>query len=221
MCLEFFRSSIGKKQIIAVTGLLLILFVIGHLAGNLLIFGGPDVFNGYAAMLVKARPVVSIIELGLLSVFVTHVFMTTCLVLENIKAVGAFRYAVSNTRSQRSWATQLRVYTGLFLLIFVVWHLFDFTWSNHEGPRSILAHMHLGLYGVVYNSFLNPIHSVLYIIAMACLGFHLAHGVQSFLQTFGFNETKHTSSIYKFSNIFGFVIAAAFSSIPIYVLICG
>ena len=221
MCLELFRSSIGKKQIVAFTGLLLILFVIGHLAGNLLIFGGPDVFNGYTVLLSKARPVVFIIELGLLAVFVTHVFVTTCLVLENIKAVGGARYAVSNTRGQRSWATQLRVYTGLFLLIFVVWHLFDFTWSDHEGQRSILAHMHLGLYGVVYNSFLNPIHSVLYIIAMACLGFHLAHGVQSFLQTFGFNDPQYTPVVYKFSNIFGFVIAVAFSSIPIYVLIRG
>ena len=203
MCLELFKSSIGKKQIIAVTGLLLILFLIGHLIGNLLIYGGPDVFNGYAAMLAKARPVVFLIEMALLAVFLIHVLVTLWLVLENIKAAGVSRYAVKKTRAQRSLATQLRIYTGLFLLAFVVWHLFDFTFSDHEGPRSILLNKSLGLYGVVYNSFLNPIHSGLYIIAMACLGFHLAHGVQSLIQTFGFNDEKYTPMLHKISNFFG------------------
>src|SRR5690349_11290264 len=132
MCLELFKSSIGKKQIVAVTGLLLILYLIAHLIGNLLIYGGPDVFNGYAAMLAKARPFVFIIEIALLAVFIIHILVTIWLVLENIKAAGMSRYAVAKTRGQRSIATQLRVYTGLFLLAFVVWHLFDFTFSNHE-----------------------------------------------------------------------------------------
>mgnify|MGYP001594144377 CR=1 FL=1 len=221
MCLELFRSSIGKKQIIAVTGLLLILFLIGHLVGNLLIYGGPAVFNGYAAMLAKARPVVFIIEMALLAVFIIHILVTLWLVLENIKAAGVPRYAVKKTRGQRSWATQLRVYTGLFLIAFVVWHLFDFTLSDHAGPRSIMAHKSLGLYGVVYNSFLNPIHSLLYIIAMACLGLHLAHGVQSLMQTFGCNHPKYTPMVHAVSNLFGVAIAVGFGSIPIYVLIRG
>jgi succinate dehydrogenase / fumarate reductase cytochrome b subunit len=221
MCLELFKSSIGKKQIVAITGLLLILFLIGHLIGNLLIYGGPDVFNGYAAMLAKARPVVFLIEMALLAVFITHILMTLWLVLENIKAAGVSRYAVKNKRAQRSLATQLRVYTGLFLMAFVIWHLFDFTFSNHEGPRSILLHKSLGLYGVVYNSFLNPIHSLLYIIAMGCLGFHLAHGVQSLMQTFGFNDQKYAPMLHKVSNFFGIAIAVGFSSIPVYVLMRG
>jgi succinate dehydrogenase / fumarate reductase cytochrome b subunit len=221
MCLSLLKSSIGKKQIVATTGLLLIFFLIGHLIGNFLIYGGPDLFNGYAAMLKKAKPVVLFIELALLAVFLTHVLVTIALVHDNQKAAGANRYAVPNSRGKRSLATQLRFYTGVFLLGFVVWHLFDFTFADHEGVRSIIQNSPLGLYGVVYNSFLNPIHSLLYIIAMASLGFHLAHGVQSFIQTFGFNHPKYTPAVLKVSNFFGIFIALAFSSIPIYVLIRG
>lgn len=221
MCWELFKSSIGKKQIIAVTGLLLILYLIVHLAGNLAIFAGPEVFNGYAETLVKVRPVILTIEIGLLLVFLTHVITTVLLVLENIRSAGVTRYAVSKNRGERSLATQLRVYTGLFLLAFVVWHLFDFTWSDHHGPRSMMGVDSLGLYGVVYNSFLNPVHSALYIIAMGCLGFHLAHGVQSFMQTCGFRDSKYVPLVNKVSNIFAIVMAFGFSSIPIYVLMRG
>ncbi len=221
MCFNLLKSSIGKKQVVAATGLILILFLIGHLIGNLLIYGGPDVFNGYAAALKKARPVVLIIEMALLAVFVTHILVTIALVLENMKAAGVNRYAVSKSRGKRSLATQLRVYTGLFLFGFVVWHLFDFTFADHEGVRSVLTAKSLGLYGVVYNSFLDPIHSFLYIVAMGCLGFHLTHGIQSLVQTFGFNHPKYTPCVHQFSNLFGVCIALAFSSIPLYVLIRG
>lgn len=221
MCFKLIRSSIGKKQIVAVTGLLLILFLIGHLAGNLFIFTGPEAFNGYAKKLAGLRPGLLAIEFGLLGVFLIHAVTTILLVLENIKASGGSRYAVANTRGQRSWATKVRVMTGVFLLVFVVWHLLDFTFSDHHGPRSLLKGESLGLYGVVYSSFLNPLHSALYIIAMGCLGFHLAHGVQSFMQTFGFSHPKHTPIVHLVSNVFAFLIAAGLSSIPIYVMIRG
>ncbi len=221
MCLAFFKSSIGKKQIAAVTGLLLILFVIGHLFGNLLMFLGPEVFNGYAATLASLRPIVFVIEMALLLVFLVHVFVTVLVVLENIKAAGVSRYAIANSRGERSWATRLKVYTGFFIFAFVIWHLIDFTFSDHNGARAVLDGQHMGVYGVVYNSFLNPLHSVLYILAMFCVGFHLAHGVQSFMQTFGFNHPKYTPLVKKISNYFGFFIAFGFSSIPVYVLMRG
>lgn len=221
MCFDLFKTSIGKKQIVATTGLLLVLFLILHLAGNLAIFAGPAFFNGYAEALKKVRPFVLVIELALLGVFLVHVVTTIWLVLENIKSAGATRYAVSNKRGNTPIATQLRVITGLFLLGFVVWHLFDFTFTEHHGARSLMDGQSLGLYGVVYNSFLNPIHSILYIIAMGCLGFHLAHGVQSFMQTYGFRDEKYVATVVKISNIFAIVIALGFSSIPIYIMMRG
>ena len=221
MCFEFLKSSISKKQVVAVSGLLLIIFLIGHLAGNLLIYLGPESFNAYAKKLASLRPGLYVVEVGLLAVFLIHIFVTVLVVLENIRAAGISRYAVSNSRGERSWSTKLRVYTGLFLFAFIIWHLLDFTFSDRYGARSIIGHKSLGLYGLVYNSFLNPIHSALYILAMFCLGFHLAHGVQSCMQTFGFNHPKYSPMAKKVSNWFAFAITVGFSSIPVYVLIRG
>jgi succinate dehydrogenase / fumarate reductase, cytochrome b subunit len=222
MCFSLLKSSIGKKQIVAVTGLMLVLYLVLHLAGNLLIFLGPSLFNLYAKTLAGFRPWLYLIEAALLLVFLTHIYVTVLLVLENIRASsGMVRYHVANSKGERSWATRLRTYSGLFILLFVVWHIFDFTLIDHYGPRSMIGGKSLGLYGVVYNSFLNPIHSILYIIAMLSIGFHLAHGVQSCVQSFGYNHPKYSPMIRHIGNWFGVLIAFGFSSIPVYVLING
>jgi succinate dehydrogenase / fumarate reductase cytochrome b subunit len=217
MCFQLLKSSVGKKQIVAVTGLMLIVFVIGHLFGNLFIFAGPKAFNWYADTLAGFRPWLYLIEIALLFVFLIHIFVTVLVVLENIRSAGITRYNVANSKSNRSLATRLRVWTGLFIFTFIIWHLLDFTFSDRNGARSVIGHKSLGLYGVVYNSFLNPVHSLLYIIAMFCVGFHLSHGVQSCLQTFGFNHPKYSPMIKSVSNWFGFLIAMGFSAIPVYV----
>src|SRR3989338_3288779 len=118
----YVKSSIGKKQIVASTGLLLILFVIGHLAGNLLIYLGPEAFNAYAQKLKHLRPGLYIVEFGLLAVFVIHMWLTAVLVIENYSArpVG---YAVNKPVGGRSWAAPLMPYTGTLIPPFVVLHL--------------------------------------------------------------------------------------------------
>jgi succinate dehydrogenase / fumarate reductase, cytochrome b subunit len=223
MCFSVLKSSIGKKQVVAVTGVMLIMYLVLHLAGNLLIYLGPSTFNHYAKTLAGLRPWLYVIEVALFLVFITHIYVTVLLVLENIRAAGGrlTRYHAAGSKGERSWATRMRTYTGLFILVFVVWHVFDFTLIDHDGARSIIGGKSYGLYGVVYNSFLNPVHSILYIIAMLCIGFHLAHGVQSCVQTFGYNHPKYSPLIKKTGNWFGFLIAVGFSSIPLYVLING
>ncbi|MBI4308750.1 MAG: succinate dehydrogenase cytochrome b subunit [Candidatus Omnitrophica bacterium] len=212
-------SSIAKKQIVAVTGLALIGFIIAHLAGNLFIYGGPDVFNAYAEELAHFRPALYVVEYALLAVFIIHIWVTALLVLENIKARGGLRrYAVDKPVGNRSLATRLMPYSGTYILLFVLWHLLDFTFIDHDGPRSYIAGKSYGLYGVVVNSFADPAHSFLYIVAMCFLGLHLAHGAQSCAQTFGFNHPKYTPAIKKFSRYFAVLIVIAYSSIPLYVL---
>jgi succinate dehydrogenase / fumarate reductase, cytochrome b subunit len=222
MCFSLLKSSIAKKQIVALTGVVLILYLVAHLAGNLLIYLGPATFNHYAETLSGLRPWLYVIEILLLLIFLIHIYVTVLLVLENIRAAGGMtRYKVANSKGERSWATRLRVYSGLFILVFVVWHVFDFTLIDHHGARSMISGKSHGLYGVVYNSFLNPIHSILYIIAMLCVGFHLAHGVQSCVQTFGYNHPKYSPMIKTVGNWVGLLIAVGFSSIPVYVLVNG
>ncbi len=221
MCLDFLKSSIGKKQVVAVTGLLLIFYLIAHLAGNLLIFLGPKAFNFYAQTMAGLRPGLYAVEAVLLLIFLIHIWFTVLVVLENIRSAGVTRYSVANSKGSRSWATRLRVYSGLFIFAFVIWHILDFTLIDHHGARSIIGQKSYGLYGVVYNSFLDPIYSILYILAMGSVGFHLAHGVQSCLQTFGFNHPQYSPVIRNAGNWFGFLIAVGFSSIPIYVMLNG
>jgi len=213
-------SSIARKQTVAITGLILILFVIGHLAGNLFIFGGSTVYNAYAKKLASLRPGLYLIEAILLYVFCVHMYVTALLVLENIQARGSQRYAVSRDVGERSWATRLMPYTGTFILIFVIWHLLDFTFVDHEGPRSVLPDgQSYGLYGIVYNAFRDPLHSVLYILAMICVGFHLYHGIESFMQTLGFNDPIYASLIKKISQALAVVITVGYSSIPFYIFL--
>src|ERR1041385_638065 len=105
-----FARSITKKQIVAVTGMLLIIFVIAHLAGNLLIYAGPQAFNGYAEHLNQLGLLKNVFEWALLFLFLIHISFTAFLVYENIKARGVNRYAVDASRGPRSIATRLMPY---------------------------------------------------------------------------------------------------------------
>jgi succinate dehydrogenase / fumarate reductase cytochrome b subunit len=220
MISQLLKSSIVKKQIVAVTGLMLILFLIGHLAGNLYMFAGPEAFNAYAKKLASLRPGLLFIEAALLAVFLIHLSLTALLVLENIKARGDSGYQVQKSRGGRSLAARLMPLTGTVILLFIGWHLLDFTFSDHHGPRGVLSDgKSYGLYGVVYNAFLDPIHSGFYILAMACVGFHLSHGIQSFFQTLGFYHPYYSSIIKKISAGMGILVALGYSSIPVYIML--
>ena len=216
---SYLKSSIGKKQIIAVTSLALILFVIGHLFGNLWIYAGPEAFNGYAEKLAHLRPALNVAEFFLLAIFLTHIYLTSLLVLENIRARSG-RYVVQRSKQEGSrWTSRIMALSGTVILAFVIWHIKDFTFTDHTGPRSFIHGKSLGLYGVVYNSFTNPVHSLLYVIAVICVGLHLDHGVQSFCQTFGFTHPRYTPIIYTISRWFAIIVTLGFSSIPIYIFI--
>jgi succinate dehydrogenase / fumarate reductase cytochrome b subunit len=213
-----FSRSITKKQIVALTGLMLIVFVIMHLAGNLFVFGGPKVFNGYADKLVGFGGLLKAAEWGLFGVFLIHVTFTAFLVYENIVARGTTRYAVENSRGPRSLATRLMPYSGTYLVVYLIWHLYDFTWASHKGAMTVLHGESLGLYGLVVNTFKDPLHAWLYVVAMGFLALHLAHGVESCIQTFGFNDNRFSPKIKKFSQWFALIIMLAYSSIPLYIL---
>lgn len=215
-----YRSSIGRKQIVAVTGLLLIFYLVIHLAGNLLLLAGPEVYNNYGKKLVSLRPALYGAEFLLLVIFVVHMWVTYLLVMENIRSRGTVGYRVKGTKGERSFATQIMPYTGAIILAFVIYHLWDFTFVSPQSGRSIFADgVDYGLYGLVYNAFSDPVHSTIYIIAMMCIGFHLSHGISSFCQTFGIDHPKFTPAIRLFSYFFGALIGWSYSMIPLYVLV--
>jgi len=213
----FLNSSIAKKQTVAITGFLLILFIITHLGGNLFIYAGPDVFNSYAHKLHSLGPLLLIPRVLLAVIFLLHIFVIHILVIQNIKARGGLkRYAIDQAVGKRSLAERIMPWSGLYILVFVIFHILDFAWADQHGARTIIHGKSYGLYGLVFNSFRDPVHGILYIVAVCFLGMHLSHGAQSIIQTCGFRP-KWEPFIQKCSDYFALIMVAGFSSIPVYV----
>lgn len=215
MVLEFFKSSVGKKQVVAITGLALIGFVIAHLSGNLLLYSGPEAFNTYAEGLEGLGKLLLIARIGLAATFIIHIVTTIFLVKQNRKAKQT-RYSGGEAKGNRSLATRLMPFSGVILLTFLIIHLLDFSLNDHYGPQVIVNGIDLGLYGLVFNYFQNPIRILGYVIAMVALGLHLVHAIQSALQTFGVNHPIYTPTIKAISKGLGTLLAVGFGSIPLY-----
>jgi succinate dehydrogenase / fumarate reductase cytochrome b subunit len=212
---QYLSSSIGRKQIVALTGLGLIFFVIAHLAGNLLIFKGPDAFNQYASTLKSLGALLQVARVGLIAMFVAHIWFTVLLIIENKSARGQ-AYEVKKDIEGRSFATKTMKYTGPLVAFFLLIHLLDFTLPTFFVRNPIYLGIDLGLYGIVANSFQNPLRVLLYVLAMISIGCHLSHGIQSTAQTFGAVGTKKNTTLKKGAITLGTIIAIGFSSIPLY-----
>lgn len=177
---SFFTSSIGRKVIMAATGLILFGFVIAHLVGNLQAYQGPERLNNYAEMLRHYMALLWMARLTLLAAVGLHIWSAWSLTQDNRRA-----RAVNYDRWQpqaSTYASRTMRWSGVILALFVVYHLLHFT----IGVRAVHPQF---VEGDVYHNFVtgfqNPIVSGFYIVAMVCLGFHLWHGAWSMLQTFG------------------------------------
>lgn len=214
------RSSIVRKQIVAATGILLVGFLIAHLMGNLLLYAGPEAFNNYSKKLHDLGPLLWVLRAGLLAVFLAHVYLAIRLTGENHAARGD-RYAVAASKGEGGFAKKSMIYTGLLVLAFILLHLYDFTFRSKTGDPTIIPGVNggesLGLYGLVWNSFLQPWHAGLYIFAMIVLCLHLSHGIRSLFQTLGVSHDRYTPKIEKIGLALAILIAVGFISIPIMV----
>jgi len=215
----FLTSSIGRKWIVALTGLGLLGFVIGHLVGNLQFFL-PDkqVFNTYAATLQGLGPLLWAMRLGLLFIFVVHIVTTISLVIENKKARPQ-KYAMvqpqTSTVSSRTMAI-----SGLTVLCFVIYHVLHFTvLTFHPNYRELIdpAGRH-DVYSRMILGFQNPWISGFYILSIALLAMHLKHGFSSSVQTFGIKSRPVASLVDNGGKLLSLAIAIGFISIPVSVL---
>ena len=211
MLRKYLSSSIGKKQIVAVTGLWLILFLCFHLTLNMLIFLGPEAYNFFPEKAKETGLLLRFIEMGLASVFLIHIFFTFLVVIENFKA-SSNGYAVQNSWTDRSLATRLMPYTGTIILIFLLIHVCDFVIFHHNIDVSIYGP---GMYGVVKYRLSQPLWAIGYMVVMFAVGSHLAHAIQSVFQSFGFYHSYYTPLIRKVSTVIGITFAVLFCMIPI------
>lgn len=218
-----FSTTVAKELAVGVTGVLLVGFIIMHLMGNLLILIGPGAFNHYAEQLHNLGELVWLARLGLIVAFVTHISMAISLARANAAARGAQRYEVEKSVGRKTAATRLMTISGVAILCFVLFHVYDFTITgDRTGDRSFVEGMgeeSMGLYGVVFNSFANPVRSLFYIIAVCAVGMHLSHAIASVAVTLGFLADKSTDRVELAAKVIGFIVAAGFTSIPLFVLL--
>ena len=218
----FVTSSIGRKVIVALTGLSLVLFLAGHLVGNLLIFGEPELINTYAHGLHSMPPAALWgIRLGLAVVFLIHVWITIQLKLENNAARDSYVY--QNT-IKATVSSRYMIYTGLTVLVFLVYHLLQYTVRLGYNPADYVGYTSFGVetfnvHKMIVDGFSNVWVSGFYVVAILMLFSHIRHGVQSIFQSVGLSSRK-LRPFYNLAAIaYACVICLGFISIPIAVLV--
>ncbi len=209
-----FQSSIGKKQLMAVTGLALCGFLVTHLAGNFFLFGGQAAFDGYADTLASQPFLIWPARAGLLAIFATHIALAVKLTIENQNARPS-RYAITADRGKKNLASSTMIISGVFILAFVIIHLLHFTLSDRL-VVTIDGEEQASLYWLVIKTFHNPVNLIWYIVGVAILGAHVGHGVQSAFRSLGLWNGRYAQAITWGSRGFGAAIAVGFASLPIY-----
>jgi len=204
MASKLLFSPIGRKLGMALTGLILYGFLIGHLSGNMLLLqkDGGQAFNAYSEFLVN-HPLLIPVELFLLAVFILHIYLAIAVTLENRRARSA-GYQMLRTVGGRSWASSSMIYSGLLILIYVVLHLKTFKYGDRDDGT---------LYDLVVSTFQQPGYMLWYVLAMVVLGFHLWHAFQSAFQTLSLRFQK----VKLLGLILGLILALGFGFLPIYV----
>jgi succinate dehydrogenase / fumarate reductase cytochrome b subunit len=207
-------------MIVAATGVILIIFVIGHLLGNLQIFLGPAWINGYAEHLRQLGPFLWVIRGVLLIVVLLHIYYTIRLAIENRRARPE-RYRRKDT-VKATLASRTMVMSGLILLAFIIYHLLHFSVRTTDPRFAALPKDPLGrydVYSMMVLGFSNPLVSGFYILAMFLLCLHLAHGSSSFFQSLGLNNKQLTPRLASCGRIFAWLLFVGYSSIPAAVLL--
>lgn len=196
----------------ATTGIILALFVLGHLLGNLQIFLGPDEFNSYARTLHHLPELLWPVRVVLFISVMLHIWSSIQLAVVKSEARPT-RYARYKT-SGSSYASRTMYWSGPIIAAFVVYHLMQFTFGVGGTPYNPFD-----AYGNVISGFRVPAVSIFYIIAMLLLCLHLRHGIASLFQSLGYYHPRHTPRIHRAASILSLFIFFGFISIPIAVLL--
>jgi succinate dehydrogenase / fumarate reductase cytochrome b subunit len=208
---RFYDSTIGKKAVMAVTGVILFGYLIAHMLGNLQVFLGRDVMNHYAETLHANLPLLW----GARSVLLVSVLLHAWAAIQ-LTAVKAAARPVGYAKTanvQGTTGSRTMMLSGPVIALFVVGHLLHLTTGTIH-PQFV----ELRPYENVIIGFSNPIASGLYVVAMVLVGFHLSHGVWSMFQSIGFSHPRYTPLLKKFSAVFSWLLIAGFIAVPIAVL---
>lgn len=210
---QIVASSVGRKLLMALSGLFLSLFLVVHLGGNLLLFknDGGMAFNEYSEFM-EHNPLVLFLEIILFAGFFIHILDGIWLTLRN-KEARPVRYEVNQPQANSSWFSRNMGFTGALVFLFLGVHLRTFM----IGQRFL--HASASMYESVKTAFENPLYSGFYAVTIAFLGLHLNHGFQSTFQSLGLNHPEYNPWIKRIGLLFSVLVPAGFIAMPIYFLL--
>ena len=208
---HFYGTTVGKKAVMAVTGVVLFGFLIGHMAGNLQFFLGREVMNAYAEKLHALGPLLWAVRIALLVAVALHIHAAVQLAMlqRTARPVGYAKFQPQGS----TYAARTMYWSGPIIAFFIVYHLLHLT-TGTVHP----SYEYLNAYDNLVIGFRQPIVSIFYIIAMILLGLHLYHGLWSMFQSLGFAHPRYTPKIKAFAKLFTFVIVLGFIAVPIAIL---
>lgn len=209
------QTSIGKKVLMALTGLMLSGFIVGHLLGNLTIFFGPDLINSYAHHLMELKPLLWFARITLLGLITIHILTAICLTLKNRKARPVAYDKKENQTT--SVGARTMAMTGTVILAFIIFHLMHFTFrvTHPEISNSLDEHGHRDVFKMVVMSFQRPELAFGYVAALTLLFLHLSHGLWSLFQSLGLLGERTLPVAKKISCAAAWILYLAYISIPL------
>jgi succinate dehydrogenase / fumarate reductase cytochrome b subunit len=211
-------SSVAKKAVMAVSGIVLVLYLVAHMVGNLKLFAGAETFNGYSEWIrrigepaVPGQTVLWIIRIVLLVAVVAHAWAAVSL-WRQAKRARPTQYVARKAVAQ-SYASRTMRWGGVILALFIVYHILDLTLgvANPEGPDSTP-------YDRAIAGFENPIVTAVYVVALLALGFHLRHGIWSATQTLGQSNRRREVTVNYAATAIATVLTLGFLLVPFSVL---
>jgi succinate dehydrogenase / fumarate reductase cytochrome b subunit len=212
--LQSLSTTTGSKILVALTGLAMVGFLFGHLAGNLLALVGPDKYNEYAHMLIS-NPLLVPVEIGLIAILLMHMGTAVSVVVRGRQARPQ-QYAVKKWAggpSRKTVSSTTMIVTGVIILGFLILHLRTFKY----GPEYVDANTGFrDLYRLMVEVFQNPAYVVFYVVCMVLVGMHLRHGLSSAFQSLGLMPKSWSGRILRAGAALAVIVAAGFTLIPVY-----
>lgn len=224
----FLRSSLGQKMVVAVSGILLWGFLAAHLAGNLLLLKSPEAYNAYSFALTSNKALFYTLEAGLLTVFVIHIVMSIRVTLQNRRARGAVAYdskrsvrGIGDTwEGGKTFASASMIFTGLFVLAFLVKHLINFRFAHFfTGYAAVDPLNRPDMFKLVTEHYQSVGSTLWYLAAIVVLGIHISHGFQSAFRSLGLVHPRYTPLVKKVSWGAAGLFTLGFGALPIWALI--
>lgn len=221
--LKFIGSSVGKKFLMALTGLAMVIFLLEHLSGNLLLFSkNPDPYNEYADFLLSFGWLIIVAELGLMAILLFHMIAAISISIGKKKArpVAYAKTGNAGEPSKKTFSSKTMIWTGLLIFAFIAIHLKTFKFGPNYSSTVDGVEMR-DLHTLIWEVFQNPIYVVWYVGALIFLGFHLRHGFWSAFQSLGVHHPRYTPVIYSVGILVAIIISVGFLGIPLWIYFTG